>query len=107
MLTPVTTGAWTLQAQATGSPHMTAGGVGCTGSEATLTSALSVTVTGTVPGMSSAGAVALNTSPQTVASGASAISTGTFTTSYSQPVAASEALLAGCSYSITVTYTLQ
>jgi hypothetical protein len=106
-LTPVTTSSWTLQASATNAGHMTAAGTGCTNSEPTLASPLQVTVAGAIGGLSSAGAISLSGSNQTVATGSSSISAGLFTTTYSQPIATTETLLAGCLYSITVTYTLQ
>jgi hypothetical protein len=104
---------WTLQAQDSGSGagHMVAGGTGCTGSSATLTNPLKVLVTptGSLLGhATSAGQISLTSSAQTVATGTAAIlSTATLDTGYTQVIPSAQRMLTGCSYSLTVTYTLQ
>jgi hypothetical protein len=112
MLVLSTKGSWALSVQdnAAGTPgHMVAAGVGCSGSESSLVSPLTVNVTGTAVfgSVNSSGAVAVSGSAQSVASGTGVLGTAVLTTSYSQSVASSESLLTGCSYSLTATYTLQ
>jgi len=94
---------------ATGAPgHMAAAALGCGGSESSLQNPLSVTVTSLLGGVSSAGAVSISGSPQTVASATNQLlAASLFTANYSQTVNSSEVLLAGCVYSLTATYTLQ
>lgn len=102
---------WTLSVNdaATGSPgHMVAGAIGCTGSAPDLQNPLVVEVTSALGGAKSAGPVGISGSPQTVASASNQLlATNLFTANYSQTIAASEALLSGCVYSLTATYTLQ
>jgi hypothetical protein len=112
MLVVSTKGSWSLSVQdnAAGTPgHMVAAGVGCSSSESSLVSPLTVSMTGTgvLGSVSSSGAVAISGSAQSVASGTGVLGTAVLTTSYTQPVASSESLLTGCSYSLTATYTLQ
>jgi hypothetical protein len=94
---------------ATGSPgHMVAAGVGCTGSEAHLHNPLSVSATTAAGGVTSAGAVSISGALQTVASAtAAAPGLTSFTTHFSQVLTAGEAMLTGCVYSLTSTFTLQ
>jgi hypothetical protein len=59
-------------------------------------------------GATSAGAVSISGTNQTVSSATSQLlATSVFTTNYSQTFAAGEALRTGCVYSLTATYTLQ
>ncbi len=105
-----TSPSWTLQAKDTGSGagHMVSSATGCGGSDRTLSNPLQVTVTSMLPGATSAGQITLGGSNQTVASGSNqALAASVLTTSYSQAIPATETMLAGCIYSITVTYTLQ
>lgn len=102
---------WTLSVhdEATGDPgHMNAAGAGCSGSVAALSSPLSVNVTSLLPGATSAGSVNISGSPQTVSSASSQLlAANVFTANYSQAINSGEALLTGCVYSLTATYTLQ
>jgi hypothetical protein len=84
------------------------GGLTCTGSEANLTNALSVNVTG---GGTSAGPVSISGVDQTVASAGGSnpdapLAAATLTNNYSQTIGSGETLTAGCVYSLTATYTL-
>jgi protocadherin Fat 4 len=94
---------------ATGSPgHMVAAGIGCTGSEAHLHNPVSVSATTAASGVTSAGAVSISGALQTVASAtAAAPGLTSFTTHFSQVLTAGEAMLTGCVYSMTSTFTLQ
>jgi hypothetical protein len=102
---------WTLSVNdaATGTPgHMVAAAVGCSGSESSLQNPLSVNVTSPLGGATSAGAVSVSGSSQTVSSATSQLlAASVFTANYSQTIASGESLLAGCVYSLTATYTLQ
>jgi hypothetical protein len=85
--------------------HLGQTGGTCTGSEATTANALSVTTTGVVPGnTTSTGAVSLNGTPQKVAGGVFA---DTLTNAYTLALGDTEALLTGCVYGTTITYTVQ
>jgi hypothetical protein len=111
LLTTDTSPSWTLSVEdtATASPgHMVAGSTGCSDSATSLQDPLAVTVTSVLGGSTSAGAVSISGSNQTVNSATNQLlAASIFTTSYSQTFAASEALRAGCVYSLTATYTLQ
>lgn len=108
---------WTLQVKdASGNP--TAGKmvetnpalVACSGSEANITQALSVSVTAplSVAGITTNSAVALSGTNQQVASATSALlAANVFTTNYSQTIPSGDVMAAGCPYSLTATYTLQ
>jgi hypothetical protein len=101
---------WTLQVedQGAGAGKMVAAAAGCTGSDAMLANPLLVSVTSSLGGVSSSGQVSLSASNQTVASATSqTLAAATLTTNYTQVIPATEAMLAGCLYNITVTYTLQ
>lgn len=102
---------WTLSVhdEATSDPgHMIAAASGCSGSVPALGSPLAVNVTSLLPGASSAGPVNISGSPQTVSSATNQLlSANIFTANYSQTIGSGEALLAGCVYSMTATYTLQ
>jgi hypothetical protein len=101
---------WTLQAQdtGTGAGKMVAAATGCTGSDARLTNAIGVSVTSTLSGVTSAGTIALSASNQTVASSTStSLTATTLTSNYSQVIPGNQVMLAGCTYSLSVTYTLQ
>ena len=103
-----TNSTWTLQAQDANSGanagHMLAAGVGCSGSEGALSNPLGLTVTG-ASGVDTP--ISLTGAAQTVETGTGPLVAGVLTTSYTQDVGSSEALLAGCLYSLTTTYTLQ
>lgn len=101
---------WTLQAQdtGTGAGKMVASASGCTGSAAVLANPLQVSVTSTLGGVTSAGTVSLSASNQTVASSSSVpLSSALLTTNYTQVIPSNEVMLAGCAYTISVTFTLQ
>jgi hypothetical protein len=105
-----TSPSWTLTVQdnGTGAGKMVAGATGCTNSEATLQNPLAVDVTSSLGGVTSAGSVSLSGSAQTVASATAApLAATVFTTAYSQTILSSEAMVTGCVYSLTATYTLQ
>lgn len=88
--------------------HMAAAASGCSGSVPALVSPLAVEVTSVLPGATSAGTVDISGSPQTVSSASDQLlSANVFTTDYAQTIGSGEALLAGCVYSLTATYTLQ
>ena len=101
---------WTLQAQdqGTGAGKLVAGTTGCAGSDATLANPLQLSVTSPLGGVTPAAAIALSATNQTVATATNqTLSAATFTTNYTQMIPPTEAMLAGCVYAITVTYTLQ
>jgi hypothetical protein len=97
---------WTLTVNdaGPGAGHMVKSAVGCSGSDAQLTNALSVTVTGL--GVTSTGATVIGATAATVASGPITAGVG-LTTGYSQVIPASQTMLTGCAYTLTATYTLQ
>jgi hypothetical protein len=99
----------TVKDAATSNPgHMAASTLGCSGSESSLQNPLSVSVTSLLGGVNAAGPVNISGSPQTVASATNQLlAASILTANYSQPINASETLLAGCVYSLTATYTLQ
>jgi hypothetical protein len=101
---------WTLQAQDAGSGagSMVASAGGCSGSDHKLTDPLQVNVTSGLGGVTSAGQITLSSSNQTVASASNQLlNAAVLTTNYSQTLPATQVMLAGCVYTITVTYTLQ
>ena len=101
---------WTLTVAdaGAGAGHMVKAATGCTGSSAQLTDALTVDVTSLVGAVNSAGSKAISATATTVASGSGALLLPTLlTTSYSQTIPASQAMLTGCAYTLTATYTLQ
>jgi hypothetical protein len=106
-----TNASWSLAVHdtATSNPgHMGAAALGCSGSEAKLENPLSVSVTSVLEKVTSAGAVSISGSPQTVASSTSQpLAAAPLTTNYSQTINSGETLLTGCVYSLTATYTLQ
>jgi hypothetical protein len=98
---------WTLQAEdsGTGQGHMI---TSCGKGDATLAKPLQLQATGLLTGATSAGVVSLSGANQTVASATNALlSNTTLTITYSQPIPSTEVLSVGCSYGITVTFTLQ
>ena len=104
-----TTG-WTLQAQdGSGDGSMVAAPTGCAGSDATLSDPIQLAVSSSTTGVVSTGTIALSSSAQTVAtaSGLPALSDVDLTANYTQQIPATERLLTGCAYSITVTFTAQ
>lgn len=111
LLTTDTSPSWTLSVEdtATGAPgHMVAGATGCSGSASSLQNPLAVTVTSVLGGATSAGAVSISGTNQTVSSATNQLlAASIFTTNYSQTFAADEALRTGCVYGLTATYTLQ
>ena len=102
---------WTLQAQdvGSGSGKMVASAAGCAGSSPTLDNALRLSISGTLSGVTYTPAIGLSAANQTVASAtnASMLAPTTFTPNYVQVIPATQAMLTGCVYTITVTYTLQ
>lgn len=107
-----TSGTWTLQAMdgGSGAGQMVAAATGCTGSATQLANPLNLSISGLVSGATAAGTIALSGSNQTVASSTdptAVLNASALTTNYSVTVPADQILLAGCSYSLTVTFTLQ
>jgi hypothetical protein len=102
---------WTLQAQdeGSGAGRMTAAPAGCTGSDAMLQNPLQVAISTGATGVSPAGTLTLSGSPQTVATatGQAPLAVASLSAAYTQVIPRSEALLGGCVYGLTVTYTLQ
>ena len=104
------TGAWNLTAHdAANGGHLASAGdatfcapAGGPTSEATTVHQLDVDVAGTLGGTTGSSAVQIGGSPAAVASGTLA---DTLTTSFSLVLDSTEALLTGCVYSTTVTYT--
>jgi hypothetical protein len=88
--------------------HMRATGGTCTGSDASLTNALSTTLTAAA-GITSSGSVPIPAiaSPATVATAAIPIAAKTLTAAYGQVIPAAQVMLTGCVYTLTATYTLQ
>ncbi len=103
---------WTLKAAETGGD----GKLGrasatspCDTTAAVLTNAASLTVAPAIvtAGITSAGAVALSGTDQTVASATAVpLAAAVFNTTYSQAFPANEVLTPGCAYTMTTTYTL-
>ena len=105
-----TKSSWSMTVQdtaVTAPGHMLAAATGCAGSTASLASPLSVQVTSLLGGVTSAGPISLSGAAQSVATATGVLGAAALVTSYTQPVSASEALLTGCGYSISATYTLQ
>jgi len=87
---------------------MIASAGGCSGSDHKLTNPLQVSVTSPLGGVTSAGAITLGSSNQTVASASNQpLTAAVLTTNYSQTLPGTQVMLTGCVYTITVTYTLQ
>jgi hypothetical protein len=114
VLTATTTNpSWTLSVQdnGAGAGHMVSANPAlCSGSDAQVTNSLQVAVTapGSLGGFQSAGTKTISGSAVTVASAsAQLLAASVLTTNYSQVIPASQAMLAGCPYSLTATYTLQ
>ena len=104
------TPSWTLQDQdhGSGGGKRLAAATGCARSDAILANPLQVSVTSPLPGVTSAGQISLGSANKTVATGTGQVLTGAvLTTNYTQVIPLSEAMLTGCVYAITVTYTLQ
>ncbi|HEY8638005.1 MAG TPA: hypothetical protein VIL64_02095 [Solirubrobacteraceae bacterium] len=107
-----TNSSWTLSAKdgaAVGANgKMDAAALGCTNSPAELANALGITVTPVVANAAiTPTARSLSSLDQTVASATAVpLAATVFTTAFSQAVGSSEALQAGCVYSLTATYTL-
>lgn len=105
-----TSPSWTLQVedQGSGAGKMVAAATGCGGSDPMLANPLQLEVMSPPSGVTSAGQISLSNSNQTIASSTSQVLTSqVFTVDYSQLLPPDETMLAGCVYSITVTYTLQ
>jgi hypothetical protein len=99
------TNPWSLTASdSTNGGHMAAVALGCTGSEATTSHALSVATTGLLGGTTSDGPVSLSGTDQEVAHGSFA---DTLTNAYSLLIDPTEVMLTGCAYNTTITYTVQ
>lgn len=79
-------------------------GATCTGSDTSLTTALTTGVTGT--GVATAGVKSISSTSQTVASATAPISAALLTAAYSQAIPAAQVMLTGCVYTLTATYTL-
>ena len=82
---------------------------GCTGSSPTLNNPLQLSISGTLNGATYAPAISLSATNQTVASATNApmLTPTSFTPTYTEVIPSTQALLTGCVYTITVTYTLQ
>lgn len=76
----------------------------CSGSESALTNPLQVKVTGTSVTSTQVG---LSGTAQITAQTASPVAAGVWTSNYTQNINSDEALLTGCVYTVTATYTLQ
>jgi hypothetical protein len=103
-------GSWSLTVKdgGTGAGHMVKAATGCTGSDANLTNALTVTVPSVAGVVTSAGSKSISATATTVATGTTTILAGvSIATSYAQIIPASQAILTGCAYTLTATYTLQ
>jgi hypothetical protein len=102
---------WTLQAQdqGTGAGKMVAAASGCSGSDPLLADPLQLSVTSQLAGVASPPPVTLSPSNQTVASASSQplLTPTMLTTHYTQVIPLTEPMRVACSYTITVTYTLQ
>ncbi|MFL5843590.1 MAG: hypothetical protein ACJ762_02780 [Solirubrobacteraceae bacterium] len=113
VLATSTSPSWTLTAEdaGTGAGKMIAGAGACTGSDATLTNALKLTVNGAaLTGSQSAGQKTLSATPQTVAQATTGsllpIAAAPLTVAYSQVIPTSQVMTEGCIYSLTTTFTL-
>ena len=106
-----TSPSWTLQVKDTASSNagkMAAAATACSGSDANLGNPLQVNVTSPLGGVTSAGAVSISGTNQTVASATNQLlAANALTTNYSQTISSSQVMVAGCVYSLTATYTLQ
>jgi hypothetical protein len=102
---------WSLQVKDTAASNagkLAAGTLGCTGSEANISSPLQVSVSSPLGGVTTAGTVSMSGTNQTVASATNQLlAADLFTTNYSQSIPSSDQMLNGCVYSLTATYTLQ
>lgn len=104
-----TSGSWTLQAadQGAGAGAMVASPTGCTNSAPQLAKPLQVSISTGLSGVSTT-TINLSASNQIVASASSVpLTAAVLTTNYTQVIPADQALLTGCVYTISVTYTLQ
>lgn len=105
-----TSGLWTLQAEDTGSGagKMVASSTGCTGSASPLANPLRISVSTSLSGVTT-NTIDLSSSKQPLASASNVamLTPATFNANYTQVVPSTQALLNGCIYTITVTYTLQ
>jgi hypothetical protein len=106
-LTAVAVGSWTLTVKdaGAGAGHMVKAAAGCAGSDAQLANALTVTVP-SAGVVTSTGAHPIGATDVTVATGTTTLGV-TITTNYSQVIPSSQAILTGCAYHLTATYTLQ
>jgi hypothetical protein len=106
-----TSGTWTLQAEDLASSNagkMQSSGGTCTGSDAVLTNALTISITSPLGGVTPSSAITLSGSNQTVATGSGALlAASVLTTHYSQVIPSAQVMATGCIYSLTTTYTLQ
>jgi hypothetical protein len=105
-----TSPSWTLQAedQGTGAGKMLAATAGCSGSDPMLANPLALSVSSSLAGVSSAGQNSLGGTNQTIASATNqTLTADQLTVNYTQVIPPSEAMLTGCIYNLTVTYTLQ
>jgi len=87
---------------------MVASPTGCTGSASPLANVLQIAVSTSLGGVTT-NTISLSSSSQTLASASNApmLTPTAFTVNYTQVVPSNQALLNGCVYTITVTYTLQ
>lgn len=101
--------AWTLQISdgTAGTPvpgHLQRSAL-CSQGVSSLAQPLSITSAALLGTSTSTGPQSLGSAPVTVSSGPATVAT-TVTTNYSQVIGGSEALVQGCAYTVTVTYTL-
>jgi hypothetical protein len=107
LLTAVSPSSWTLQVSDTSATSPAPGHLlrqSCSTGVASLAQALKVTATPAVGTGTSNGQKSISATAQTVATGPAG--TSAVTVSYSQTVGAGEAIPTGCTYQMTVTYTL-
>lgn len=105
-----TSPSWTLSvkdAAASNAGHMAAAGTGCTGSDPSLTNALSVGISSLLGGVNATAPVSISGTNQTVASATNQLlAANALTTNYSQDIPSTQVMVTGCVYSLTATYTL-
>jgi hypothetical protein len=105
-LTVVSLSPWTLQVSdqsGSAAPGHLIRSATCSQGASSLAQPLQITGTPALGTGTSSGTVSLSATPATIATGPAA--TSVVTTDYSQVIGASEAILKGCAYTVTVTYT--
>lgn len=96
---------WVLKASdSANGGRLVPGAVGCSGSEGRTANALTLRATGAIGTTASAGTVTVGAAAVTIANGVVA---DTVTMNYSLDIGRTEVMRAGCTYSTTVTFTVQ